>query len=364
MKRNYTSKAGAAVLAGLLTMTLMGCGGTASVEESAANRTQSTEVQIQEVEGQAASADAANEGEAENGTYTERDLEQTADTSEATSITVQSGQDVSITEAGVYVLSGAATDATVSVNVDSTEKVQLVLDGLSIQNEDAPAINVLSADKVFVTTAQGSQNTLSVSGSITSNDETNVDAVIFSKDDLVLNGLGTLEISSADNGVSGKDDVKVTGGSYVITASSCGIEANDGIYVGGGSLSIEAQEGMEATVVQIDDGTVGISASDDGINATTKNDDGTTPCIDILGGEVTVTMAEGDTDALDSNGTLYISGGTVSITAQSAFDFDVAGELRGGTVYVNGEQVTSIESSMMGGGMGGAGMGNMRGGRV
>ena len=344
MKRNYTSKAGAAVLAGLLTMTLMGCGGTASVEESAANRTQSTEVQIQEVEGQTASADAANEGEAENGTYTERDLEQTADTSEATSITVQSGQDVSITEAGVYVLSGAATDATVSVNVDSTEKVQLVLDGLSIQNEDAPAINVLSADKVFVTTAQGSQNTLSVSGSITSNDETNVDAVIFSKDDLVLNGLGTLEISSADNGVSGKDDVKVTGGSYVITASSCGIEANDGIYVGGGSLSIEAQEGMEATVVQIDDGT--------------------TPCIDILGGEVTVTMAEGDTDALDSNGTLYISGGTVSITAQSAFDFDVAGELRGGTVYVNGEQVTSIESSMMGGGMGGAGMGNMRGGRV
>jgi hypothetical protein len=72
-------------------------------------------------------------------------------------------------------------------------------------------------------------------------------------------------------------------------------------------------------------------------------------------------MASGDTDALDSNGNLYISGGTVTISGQSAFDYDGAGELSGGTVTINGQQVTTLQQSMMGGGMGGGMGGRMRG---
>ena len=70
---------------------------------------------------------------------------------------------------------------------------------------------------------------------------------------------------------------------------------------------------------------------------------------------MTIDMGQGDTDAIDSNGNLYINGGTISITAQSAFDYDGTGQLNGGTVTVNGTQITSLTNQMMGGGMGGFG---------
>ena len=75
--------------------------------------------------------------------FTDRDLEQTADTANATEITVKSGEDITISEEGVYVISGTATDCTITVDADSAAKVQLVLDGVSITNADAPAIYVL-----------------------------------------------------------------------------------------------------------------------------------------------------------------------------------------------------------------------------
>ena len=149
--------------------------------------------------------------------FSERDLEQTADLSEAEYITVSSNDTISITDGGVYVISGSAENCTIRVEADSQEKVQLVLDGVSITNEDFPAIYVVSADKCFITTAEGSENTLSVTGSFTADADTNTDAVIFSKDDIVFNGMGVLNISSAyGNGISGKDDIKFTGGTYNI----------------------------------------------------------------------------------------------------------------------------------------------------
>ena len=157
--------------------------------------------------------------------FTDRDLEQTADTANATKITVKNGEDVTISEEGVYVISGTATDCTITVDADSTAKVQIVLDGVSITNADAPAIYVLSADKVFVTTASGSTNELTTTGEFAAiGDVTNIDGVIFVKDDLVLNGQGTLSINSSANGIVGKDDVKVTGGTYNIPATEHGIQ--------------------------------------------------------------------------------------------------------------------------------------------
>ena len=83
--------------------------------------------------------------------------------------------------------------------------------------------------------------------------------------------------------------------------------------------------------------------------------------IEINGGNLDITMAEGDTDALDSNGTLTINGGNINITAQFAFDFDLTASLNGGTVTVNGTQVTSITNSMMEGGGGPGGQGGFGG---
>ena len=339
--------------------------------------------------------------------FTNRDLEQEADLADAKTITVASGQDVTISEEGVYVISGTAQDATITVEADDAAKVQLVLDGVSITNTDKPAIYVVSADKVFITTASGSNNELNVTGTInmTTDSGSSVDGAIFAKDDITLNGQGTLTVNSSCNGIVGKDDVKVTGGTYVIKAGGHGIQgkdsvaiadgtftidatedaihskndddltlgyvyiadgtfnltaASDGIrgtsvtQIDGGTFSVSAGEGIEGTYVQLNGGTINVDASDDGINASTKSD-AYSPTLEINGRNITVTMAQGDTDALDANGDLLINGGTIDITGPSAFDFDGKGSLTGGTVTVNGQQVTELTSQMMGGGMGGRG---------
>lgn len=343
--------------------------------------------------------------------FTDRDLRQAADLSEAVTYTVTDGQDIGITSAGVYVLTGTAENVTVTVDAGDDDKVQLVLNGVSITNSSAPAIYVKNADKVFVTTAQGSVNSLSVTGAFTADGDTNTDAVIFSKDDIVLNGLGTLNISSTDNGISGKDGVKVTGGTISITCSSDAIEANDYIAVADGTITIKtgkdglhaendddnsvgwiyicggtfditassdgirgttivqiddgtigitASEGIEATYVQINGGEISISASDDGINGSSKSSYYTVT-VEINGGYTTIDMGQGDTDGVDSNGNLYINGGTISVNANSPFDYDGTAEHNGGTIIVNGSETDEI-TNQFGGGMGGGPGGMQPGG--
>ncbi|WP_407282426.1 carbohydrate-binding domain-containing protein [Methanolobus sp. WCC1] len=149
--------------------------------------------------------------------FTDRDLEQEADLEDATYIEAKSDTDITISEEGVYVISGDATEVTIYVDVEDESKVQIVLGGVNIVNEDMPVIYVKSADKVFITTTD-TVNYMETSGSFVSDGETNLDAVIFSKDDLVFNGVGSLEIVSSENGISSKDDLKVTGGTYYVTS--------------------------------------------------------------------------------------------------------------------------------------------------
>ena len=340
--------------------------------------------------------------------FTDRDLSQTADLSEAAAVTVADGGTVTLTEAGVYVLSGSAKEAQVVVDAGDEDKVQLVLDGLSIVNADKPCILVENADKVFLTSAEGRENSLTVSG-VFSGDE---DAVIFSRDDLVLNGLGTVTVISSKDGIRTNDDLKLTGGAWNISASDAALKAHDsicaydGVYVleagsdglhaedndddtagsivieggsftiragddgvhattsltvNGGTLTVSAAEGMEATQVIINSGVIGISASDDGINAGRKSK-ALSVKIEINGGELAIVMGAGDTDGIDSNGDLIITGGTIDVTGQSPFDYDGSCTYTGGTLIVNGQETDTVTNQMMGGGFGGQ-PGGMHGGQ-
>ena len=98
-----------------------------------------------------------------------------------------------------------------------------------------------------------------------------------------------------------------------------------------------------------------------GINAGQKSN-AYTATIEINGGYITINMGQGDTDAIDSNGNIYINGGTIDITAQSGFDYDGTADLNGGTVIINGTQVDSITNQMFGG-MGGGRVSQGFGGR-
>ena len=116
--------------------------------------------------------------------------------------------------------------------------------------------------------------------------------------------------------------------------------------------------------MQINGGTINISASDDGINASNKSS-AYDVIIEFNGGYTTIVMGQGDTDGVDANGSIYVNGGTIDVTAQmSSFDYDGSAQFNGGTIIVNGEEVSEIPVSMMGGGMmgGRGGMGGMQGG--
>ena len=95
-----------------------------------------------------------------------------------------------------------------------------------------------------------------------------------------------------------------------------------------------------------------ISASDDGINAAQKSDQ-YTPTYEQSGGEVTIVMGSGDTDGVDSNGNIYINGGTIDISGQSTFDYDGTAEYNGGSIIENGTETNTITNQLMGGGPGG-----------
>ena len=403
MKKIYMYSFIAAMFAAAVT----GCGSNNNADISVSSDSKTKTAIVSEEKDTAAAQPLSN---IEEVTYTERELEQTADTSEAKDISVSDDTTIDITEEGVYTISGTAENCTVRVEADENAKVQLVLDGVSITNDDLPAIYVVSADKVFITTTD-SENTLTVSGQFTSDGDTNTDAVIYSKDDLVLNGTGTLNVTSYyGNGITSKDDMKITGGTYNVKSALDAFEANDSISVSdgtfdistnkdgfhcendetegtitisggtfningksdgiqacallqidGGTFDITASEGLEATYVLINDGDINIYATDDGINAS-ANTNAYETAIEINGGYITVEVGQGDTDAIDANGSIYVNGGTINVTAQmSSFDYDRTAEFNGGTIIINGEEVSEIPQSMMGGGMGGNMGGNMNG---
>ena len=319
-----------------------------------------------------------------------------------------SGGTVTVNGPGTYLVSGTLANGGIVVNADKQDKVQLVLNDVSISSDTGAAIYVAQADKVFVTLAEGTSSTLTNGGRFAQDADGEIDAVIYAKDDLTLNGSGSLTINSpAGHGIVGKDDVTVTGGSYAITSADSAMTANDTLAVAGGSfqittnkdglhsensdddtlgaiyitggsfviragddavhaesllqidggsLDLTAAEGLEATYIHINDGQINISATDDGVNAARKSS-AYTPTVEISGGTLTVTMGPGDTDGIDSNGNLIITGGTVNVTAASAFDYDGTASFTGGTVIINGQQVDTLPNQMMGG------RGGMMGGR-
>ena len=270
-----------------------------------------------------------------------------------------SGSTVTIAQAGSYTLTGSLSDGQVLVDAGKESKVRLILDGVSITSSGSAAIYVRSADKVVISLKDGTASTLGNGGSFVQTDDNNIDAVIFSKDDLTIKGSGSLTVNSpAGHGIVGKDDLKIKGGTISVTAARKTLSANDTLTVDDGVLTLNAgTEGMEASNVILNGGSVSVQAGDDGINAT-WNTDTTRPAVEINGGALTIVMGAGDTDGVDSNGDLAITGGTIDITGNSSFDIDGSVTFTGGTVIINGQQVDSIPNQMMGmGGVGGMGRG-------
>ncbi|BAK80863.1 carbohydrate-binding domain-containing protein [Candidatus Arthromitus sp. SFB-rat-Yit] len=206
---------------------------------------------------------------------------------------------VTINKAGTYVLSGNMENAQIIVDVNKTDDVRIILNGINIHNETSAAIYVKSADKLIMTLKEGTTNILSGGANYVNIDDNNIDGVIFSKDDLTINGNGELKVTSnykhaivskndlnivsgtfniisQDQGLSGKDSVRIYGGIFNIKSNGQGIRCKNteelekgNIYIAGGNFEIESvQDAINATgSVVVDDGNFNIKTDDDGIRA-------------------------------------------------------------------------------------------------
>ena len=188
-----------------------------------------------------------------------------------------SGSKVTITEEATYFISGELSDGMLIVNAPDTAKLQLVFGGVNITSKTSAALYISEADKVFLTLAEGSANTLANGGSFTAIDNNNIDGVLFSKQDLTINGTGSLTVTSPiGHGIVCKDDLVITGGNYTINSASHGLDANDSVRIAGATLNIDAgkdavraENSDDASLgfVYIGSGNIKAEAEGDGIYA-------------------------------------------------------------------------------------------------
>lgn len=284
---------------------------------------------------------------------------------------------VYIASAGKYVISGELTDGSIVVNANRNDMIWLLMDGVSLYRSNNAAFLVEQAGKVFLTLADGTDNFIS-SGAVYTEDAVSagVDGAVYARDDLTVNGNGSLSVS-ADyrHAVVCNDDLVITGGTVSLTAVQDGIHANDSVrlsgaditiqagddgitvsndeetgyvYIASGSIDIPAcYEGVEAISVTIAGGTITIRPDDDGINANGKGDNSV---IQITGGDITIINESGrDADGLDSNGDIHISGGRVFISVNGdggscALD---CGSENGGVCDISGGTVVAAGGSAM-----------------
>ena len=172
---------------------------------------------------------------------------------------------------------------------------------------------------------------------------------IKAKNNIVIKDI-TLESNTKDDTIHSNKDITIEKGNFNITSSDDGIHADGMIEINDGVINITASEGIEATYIKINNGSININAKDDGINAGAKSNEYSVG-IEINGGDIKINMGQGDTDAIDSNGNLYINGGTIDITSSSPFDYDREAKYTNGTIIVNGTTTNEITNQMMGGGM-------------
>lgn len=279
---------------------------------------------------------------------------------------------VTIDAGGVYVLSGATTGR-ITVNAKDAE-VTLVLNGITVNCADSSALYVYKAKSVTLWLAEGTQNmltdaaTYSFSDALSSKEDEEPNACVYSKADMVIAGTGTLTVNgSASNGITGKDTLCVETATVRVTAKNHGINGKDALVVksaavtvdcGGDALRSTNDSDKKCGFVALSDVTLSLTAGEDGVQAETVlfADSGTVTVKTGGGSTATVssdTSAKGlkagagvllkggsyaldcSDDAIHSNGNAAISDGTfVLATGDDGVHADENVTVSGGTITV------------------------------
>jgi len=375
-------------------LTLTACGGTASasVGVDTAN-VADTNPQVQSV---TATPVVVNTPEVD---YDSEDLDTSPVNAEGSTLIQLNGDSISvqgsgttvndanvtITTAGTYQVSGTLNDGQIIVDTTDVENVTLILADVDITSLSSAPIYVANAEKVILTLAEGSENMVTDGTAYAfaaGEDEPN--AAIFSKDDLTINGAGSLTVNANyNNGIASKDDLKITGGTITVNAVNDGIKGRDSLAIKDGQITVvSGADGLQANndedpekgYVVIEGGTLNITAGLDGVqaetsllvsggildittgggsvasnsgggfgrgggmegnaNQTDESVKGLKAGVDltISGGTITISALD---DALHSNGTMTINGGDLQIASgDDAAHADAALTINGGTLNI------------------------------
>ena len=332
--------------------------------------------------------------------FTNRDEKEDYDTNKAVTIQLNgssakassnsvriSGSTVTITEEATYVISGTLDDGMLVVNTKDKAKPQLVFSGVNITSKTSAALYIVEADKVFVTLADGTQNSLANGGEFVAVDDNNIDGALFSKQDLTLNGNGSLTVTSpTGHGIVCKEDLVITGGNYVVNSASHGLQANDSVrltnanltidagkdaihsendedttkgfvYISGGNIKAEAEgDGITASsYLQIESGTIELLVGGGSENCSKEHSDsfgdfmgGGRPGWRSVSAQTTASTEGTSMKGLKAVGGLLISKGNITInSADDAIHSDTTLVINGGTfVIASGDDAIHAEDTL------------------
>ncbi len=242
---------------------------------------------------------------------------------------------ITINSPGTYVVSGKLENGQIIVDSNGDDAVRLVLNNTEISCLDNAPVYVKNSGKTIISLVEGTQNNITDGSTYASEDEDDApNAALFSKDDLTINGSGSLTVkANYNNGIFGKDDLKITGGNINITSVDDGLLGRDLLAVRNSNITINSQgDGMKSTNdkdenkgnIVLEDGSYIITAGAKGIKSESS--------ITVIGGKYTITSTD---DSIHSNNSITISGGTLDITSEDdGIHADSEINIEGGTINV------------------------------
>ena len=286
--------------------------------------------------------------------FTENDRKADWKTAGATQITLRGNQayvsgggayafdsNIMITSAGKYVVSGTLNDGSIIVDTNNSSKVWILFNGAEINCSDAACLDVEQADKVFLTLGEGTENRMTTLGFSQEAEAAGMDGTLFSRDDLSINGKGSLTVSApASHGIVGNDDLVIAGGKITVDAALDALHANDGLRITSAEMQLNAgDDGISLTGTEselyLESGNIEITAADSGLSAENL--------IHIVGGTLKVHSSDdgisASRDILVECGEMEISAGDDGIHADNAVAI-LEGTIRIPTCYEGIEAIT------------------------
>lgn len=275
---------------------------------------------------------------------------------EGSGITVDQ-QDIIISDAGTYIFSGTLTDGQIRIEATSNDNVNIVLNGVNLSSSDRSPLYSKQANKTTLTLADNTINRIFDSSDYIQ-DDTGSDipnATIYVKDDLTINGSGTLYVNATShNGITSKDHLVITNGTFYVTAANNGIVGKDSLSILDGTFNINAGgDGLKSTNdedskkgwLSIDGGTYNIVSKDNGLQAETllqitagtlriDSEEDTLHSnahINIFGSSMNLSAED---DGIHANGIFTINQGTIDITSSYEGIEGAAVNINGGTINI------------------------------